>query len=300
MRFDFTNPEPVAGETLRAIEAEVNAFVRGSLPVVVMEMSLEEAKATGAIAPFGEKYGARVRVVRMGGVGDWNSDEEKELVFPVSVEFCGGTHVANTGELGLFVITGESSVASGIRRIEGKAGRAAFEFIKAQRGIVDDLSRRLSAKPEALAERLESMQDEIKSLRRQVEEARAEKARAQMTQAAGDAREIKGVKLIAQQMPGAGPNELAQAWDEIKNRSGAATVGVFLSVVDGKVNIVVGCTDDIAPSRVKAGDILKAIGEIVGGKGGGKPQLARGGGADPSKIGEALGKTPGIIESLLS
>ena len=284
LRFDFTNPEAVPAEMLRAIEAMVNAEIRRDAPVETEVLSIEEARKTGAIAPFGEKYGATVRVVSMGDF---------------SQEFCGGTHVGRTGQIGLFVITGESSVASGIRRIEAKTGSGALAHVTQERELVARLARRLSTPPEAIEERVGTLQEEIKALRRQIDEIKADQARTQMTQAVADSREVAGIKLILQQMDGADHNALAQAWDVVRQKSPENTIGVFCSVADGKVNMIVGVTPDLAGGRISAGDILKDAAAIVGGKGGGKPVLARGGGSQPEKLDEALAAVPGIIEKHL-
>jgi alanyl-tRNA synthetase len=288
LRFDFTNPEPIGEARLHEIERLVNAQVVANLPVCTAEMSLEEARQTGAIAPFGEKYGSRVRVISMGA---------DDSLF--SREFCGGTHVSATGEIGLFVITSESSVASGIRRLEARTALGAWAQVAQERQLLAGLARRLSAPVEAIDTRIATLQDEIKTLRRQVEEARIEKTRAQMTQAAADSLAINGVQVIIQRLDGADANLLAQAWDSLKQKSAAATLGVFCGTAEGKVNLVVGVTDDIAGKRVKAGDVLNALAGLVGGKGGGRPNLARGGGSEPEKLDEALAQLPQLLTSLI-
>ena len=285
LRFDFTNPEAVGGEKLRQIEAIVNGLVRANLPVTTNEMSLEEARQTGAIAPFGEKYGARVRVVAMGSE---------------SKEFCGGTHVDATGRIGLFVVTAESAVASGVRRIEAKTGRGAVEHVAAERKILEELTARLSARPEEIVGRLDSMQSEVKQLRREMDQMKAERARSQMESAVAASREVAGVKLLCQELPGANPAQLAAAWDAARERSPHATVGFFYSVDGDKVAIVVGVTEDIAGKRLKAGDILNAAAKHVEGKGGGKPALARGGGANPTGVPAMVEALPEVLEKLLS
>ena len=283
LRFDFTNPEPVGAERLREIEALVNEKIRADLAVTTQVMSLEEARRTGAIAPFGEKYGATVRVVSMGDF---------------SREFCGGTHVGATGQIGLFVITGESSVASGIRRIEARTGAGALAHVTRERELVANLSRRLSAPPDALEERFVTLQEEIRGLRRQLDEIKAEQARAQMGKAAEAAREVAGIRLIVERIDGADNNALTQAWDALRQKSPERTLGVFCSVEGGKVNLIVGATSDIATTRISANDVLREMAGLVGGKGGGKPILARGGGTQPEKLQEALAAVPGIIEKL--
>jgi alanyl-tRNA synthetase len=288
MRFDFTNPEPVSPDMLKTIEGRVNSFIRDSLPVRIEEMSLDDARKTGAIAPFGEKYGAHVRVVSMGESGN-----------PVSVEFCGGTHVGDTSQLGLFIITGESSVASGIRRIEGRAGQAAFNHVRTERSILHSLSDRLSANPEGLIDRIDRLQQEIKNTRRELQKVQADQARSRMAQAAESAEEVDGIRLVVQKLETGNHQTLAEAWDALKNKSGSSTLGAFCSVVDGKVNLVIGATEDIAPSRIKAGDVLKSFAEKVGGKGGGKPTLARGGGNQPEKLAEAMDSLPEIVRECL-
>ena len=288
MRFDFTNPEPVLPPMLKIIEDRVNGFIRDSLPVRIEEMSLEKARDTGAIAPFGEKYGAHVRVVSMG-------DADK----PVSTEFCGGTHVDNTGRLGLFIITAETSVASGIRRIEGKAGPAAFDHIRNERAILDDLSNHLSVNPKGLADRIGRLQQELKNTRRELQRVQSDQARSLMAQAADSAQDIDGIRLVVQKLDAGNHQALTEAWDALRSKSGTRTVGAFCSVDEDRVNLVVGATKDIAPSRIRAGDVLKSFAEKVGGKGGGKPSLARGGGSQPEKLSEAMNALPDIIRKCL-
>ena len=285
LRFDFTNPEPVGEEKLRQVEAIVNEQIRHNLAVDIKVMSLEEARATGAIAPFGEKYGAQVRVVTMGDF---------------SREFCGGTHVSATGEIGLFVVTGESSVAAGIRRIEAKAGAAAFEHVARERQMVHDIARKLSTPPEGIEERVGGLLDEIKQLRRKMKDIESSRTSKRMREAVGKGEEVAGIHLIRQEIEGANMGVLAKAWDAAREQSGEKTVGVFYGVADGKVNLVVGVTEDIAPSRLKAADVLKPLAAIIGGKGGGKPTLARGGGTQPEKLAEAIESVPKIIGDLLA
>ncbi len=289
MRFDFTNPEPIGPEALRRIEAAVNEMVRRNLPVTTTEMDLEEARATGAIAPFGEKYGARVRVI---AVGEGES--------ATSREFCGGTHICATGQIGLFVITGESSVAAGVRRIEALTGARAYERVTRDRETLARLSRRLSSPAEQLEERLDALQEELKALRRQAEQARAEQVRAQAASAAGQAREIGGVRLVVQRADGADLAALAQAWDALRQKSAEATVGVFFGVAEGKVNMVVGATADVAPSRVDANSLIRAALAPLGGKGGGKPVLARGGAPAGDSIEAWAAELSELIERALT
>ena len=288
LRFDFTNPEAVTPERLRRMEAIVNELVRRDLPVTTAEMDLEEARRTGAIAPFGEKYGARVRVITVG--------EEEERC---SREFCGGTHVSSTGEVGLFLIVGESSVASGVRRIEALTGRGALARMAREREVVFNLARRLSAPAEQLEERVEALQEEIRALRRRVEEAKAEAARAQVSGSAAAAVEVGGIRLYSQRIDGADQNVLSQAWDALRQRSPERTVGVFCSVAEGRVSMVAGATADIAPARVSAADLLREALARLGGKGGGKPVLARGGGSDAGKVDEVLAGLPSLLEGVL-
>ncbi|HOR29578.1 MAG TPA: alanine--tRNA ligase [Candidatus Sumerlaeota bacterium] len=283
LRFDFTHPEPVPEATLREIERIVNGQILANLPVTTQVMALEEAKATGAIAPFGEKYGAQVRVIAMGDF---------------SREFCGGTHVRNTGQIGLFLITGESSVASGIRRIEARTGLGALETVIQERQALHGLARQLSVPADGLPARIQALQDEIRQLRRQVEEAKAAQARRQMSEAAADFAEIAGIRYLAREIPGADHNALAQAWDALRGQSPTNTAVLFYSVADGKVSMIVGLTDDLAPRRLKAGDVLKETAAIVGGKGGGKPTLARGGGSQPENLPRAVEQFPSILQRL--
>jgi alanyl-tRNA synthetase len=290
MRFDFTNPEPVGEDRLREVERLVNEQIVANLPVVTREMSLKDARASGAVAPFEEKYGSTVRVVSMG---------EADALF--SMEFCGGTHAVRTGDLGQFVIVAESSVASGIRRIEGRAGLPAYEARRREHDVLARVARRVSVTPDGLEERLTAMQDEIKALRRQADEARADAARRQVAEAAKSGVQIAGVRFVHQAIDGAGHDALAGAWDSLKDQlGGAGAVGLFYSVEDGKVNMIVGVTDDLAGKKIKAGDVLKAAAEAVGGKGGGRPNLARGGGSRPENIDQAVAAVVAFLEKALA
>jgi alanyl-tRNA synthetase len=271
LRFDFTNPEAVPEAVLGRIESTVNGEIRRNVPVETKVMGLEEARATGAIAPFGEKYGARVRVVRMGDF---------------STEFCGGTHVRATGDIGAFVITSESSVASGIRRIEARTGAGAEALIAKDRSIVGRLSRSLAVAPEQIEQRVAALQKELKDLKRAVERAKSESF-------AGRSREfsvedVKGGRCCVAWIDGADLAGLRVALDQLKSKHPERFVAVLGSGEDGKATLVVGATDDLKGSPLEAGRLIRELAPLFEGRGGGKPQFAQAGGKDAGALRAAI------------
>jgi alanyl-tRNA synthetase len=271
LRFDFTNPEAVPESTLAAIESLVNEQVRNNIPVTTKVMALDEARATGAIAPFGEKYGAQVRVVKMDDF---------------STEFCGGTHVKATGDIGSFVITGESSVASGIRRIEAKTGAGAERLIAQDRGIVSRLSRSLAVAPDQIEERVAGLQRELKELKRSTERAKAE-------QLAGKSGEIEvrqagETHYCAAWIEGADLGGLRTTLDKLKSQHSEHFVAILGSGSDDKATLIVGATDDLKGTPFEAGRLIRELTPLFDGRGGGKPQFAQAGGKDPGRLKSAL------------
>ncbi|MCH8332613.1 alanine--tRNA ligase [Candidatus Sumerlaeota bacterium] len=268
LRFDFTHQGPLAESDLREIERVVAEQIQRNLAVETTVMDLEEARATGAIAPFGEKYGAVVRVVKMGDF---------------STEFCGGTHVAATGEIGSFIIVSESSVASGIRRIEAQTGMGAAETIARQRSVLAEISRTLAVAPDRLAGRIATLQDELKQLRRGAQEARSREL-------AGKSAEFPTIRLgeasgcVAwlQETDVAG---LRSTLDLLKSKHGNRKFFAVLgSSADGKATLIIGATPDLAGTPLEAGKLIRRVAPLFGGKGGGKAQFAQAGGKDPGKL----------------
>lgn len=271
LRFDFTNPEAVTERTLEAIESTVNEQIRKNTPVTTRVMGLEEARATGAIAPFGEKYGAKVRVVRMGDF---------------STEFCGGTHVKATGDIGSFVITSESSVASGIRRIEARTGEGAEELIAKDRKIVSHLSRALAVSPEQIEERIAALQNEVKELKRAIERAKAEK----LAGKSGDLtiERVGDASVCVAWIDGADLGGLRTTLDQLKSKHPSRFVAVLGSGEEDRATLIVGATDDLKGTAFEAGRLIRELGPLFDGKGGGKPAFAQAGGKDPKQLRGAI------------
>jgi alanyl-tRNA synthetase len=242
--------------------------------------------ASGAMALFGEKYGDRVRVVSVPGF---------------SLELCGGTHVRSTGDIGAFLITQESGVAAGVRRIEALTGAGAIGWMQQQREAVGRIAAALNTTPEQSVEIVQKLQADAKRLAREVDALKMKAAlggsRGDSGSAQDDTREVKGVKLIARRVSGLEKAALRGLSDSLRDRLGSGVV-IIASENDGKVALVVSVTKDLT-SRVKAGDIVKAIAPIVGGSGGGRPDFAEAGGKDPSKIDDLLARAPELVGSLL-
>jgi len=272
MRFDFRWPGGALTDEQRgAVAARVNELIRDDHHLVTEELPLEEAKKTGAVSMVGEKYGERVRVVHAGP----------------SVEFCGGTHAHTTGELGLFVILTESSIGSGIRRIESCVSKAAEQHVEQQQRLVSQLSTALAAKPEEIAERVARLQDEARALQRGLSELRARMATADAATYVERAETIGGSKLVIAELPGFDRDAVTAMMNAIRGglRSGVVALA---GVQDGDVALLVGVSDDLVARGIKAGDLLKAMAEKVDGRGGGRPNLAQGGGKNAAGVPRAL------------
>lgn len=281
-RFDFTNPEPVTREQIQEVERIVQEEILKNTEVVTNEMALEEATHLGAIAPFGEKYGAVVRVVQ---IGDF------------SMEFCGGTHVSHTGQIGGMVVMAESSIASGIRRIQAKTGRRAFEENLKARSLVSELCRNLSSTPDTLSSRVEKMADEIKDMKKEMQKLRQEKAAGASGDLLESVKEVSGVKLLIRQIEGMNANELRNVADTLgaKLKDGV----VFIGNAEGeKVSLVCKVVGS-ALGKVSAVKLVKEAAKIVGGGGGGRDDMAQAGGKFPEKLPEALGSVEHIVEFII-
>jgi alanyl-tRNA synthetase len=285
LRFDFVHVSAVTREQLLEIERVVNAHVLQNTPVQTEVKNTQEAIAAGAMALFGEKYGDSVRVVSVPGF---------------SVELCGGTHVRATGDIGLFAIIAESGVAAGVRRIEAITGLDSVTAFQRQRDELNALSGALNARPGELVARVGSLQDENKRLARELQQARMKAALspAGAGGADGDVADVAGVKLVARQVSGLDKDGLRALVDQHRGQIKSGVV-VLASPGEGKVSIVVGVTPDLT-KRIPAGQVVKQLAPIVGGGGGGRPDFAEAGGKDPSKIGELLAASRGVIEKLLS
>ncbi|MBE1236617.1 alanine--tRNA ligase [Phaeovibrio sulfidiphilus] len=282
LRFDFAQPTPLTREDLAAIEADVNREIRENTPVITRLMEPEDAIKAGAMALFGEKYGDEVRVVFMGSP----DDQDTERTF--SIELCGGTHAARTGDIGVFKIVSESAVASGVRRIEAVTAAAALEWIDEKEQLVDSLARLLRTAPAELPTRLQAMMDERKKMERELSDMRKKLATGGGAGPAGDApKDVGGVPFIGRVLDGVPGKDLKGMVDEIKAKAGSAVIAL-ISVADGKASLVVGVTDDLK-GRADAVALVKAGAQAVGGKGGGgRPDMAQAGGPDGDRAGEAL------------
>jgi alanyl-tRNA synthetase len=292
-RFDFSHPKALTREELEAVEAEVNAQIRANEPVTTRLMTPDEAISAGAMALFGEKYGDEVRVLSMGVV------PQQEGLSPYSVELCGGTHVSATGDIQLLKIIGESAVSAGVRRIEALTGEAARQWLNARDARLREAATTLKAAPDDVPARIAALVDDRRRLEREL--ADAKKALA-MGGGAGKSEgpateEVGGHKFIGQVVEGFDPKGLRAAVDDMKKRLGSG-IGALVAVNDGRASVAVGVTDDLA-AQVSAVDLVKAAVAALGGQGGGgRPDMAQGGGPDGSKASEALGAVKGALEKV--
>ena len=281
LRFDFTHFSQLDHKTLNIIEALVNKRIRENTVVQIEEMDAEDAFKSGATALFEEKYGDRVRVVSLASY---------------SKELCGGTHTGRTGNIGLFKITGESSVASGIRRIEALTGEAALEYIQKTSKIVQETARLIKEKPEDIAKRVDKILTSYKSIEKEMEKLKANLAAAKAGGTEEDIRSINGVKILAKKVAVDKPAALRELADRLKEKikSGIVVLG---SVSGPKVLLIVVVTKDLT-NRFNAGSIIKQVAAIVGGGGGGRPDMAQAGGTMPEKLDQALERTYEIVEKM--
>ncbi len=280
-RFDFSHPKPLSAGEIAAIEAEVNSEIRANEEVVTRLMTPDDAVEAGALALFGEKYGEEVRVLSMGRAGDGGRN--------YSVELCGGTHVRATGDIGLFRIVSESAVSSGVRRIEALTGEAARQWVVGREEALKAVATTLKTAPDEVEERVAALVDERKKLERELAEARKQLALAGGGGAAPAAdEEVGGVKFSGQVLDGMNPKELRGLLDEAKARMGSG-VAAIVAVNDGKAAVAVGVTDDLT-GKLSAVDFVRAGVEAVGGKGGGgRPDMAQGGGPEGDQAEQAIG-----------
>ncbi len=280
LRFDFTHFAAVTGEELARVEAMVNEKIGENIQVVTEVMGIEEARKTGAMALFGEKYGEEVRVVKMGDF---------------SVELCGGTHVANTGNIGSFKILSESGVAAGVRRIEALTGNGVRQYYKNLEDTIREASRTLKANPGNLVEKCEHLMAELKSLHGELESLRSKAARDALGDVMSQVQEIGGIKLLATSVDGVDMNGLRDLGDQLKDRLGEGVV-VLISGQDGKVNMIAMATDGAQKAGAHAGNLIKGIASLVGGGGGGRPGMAQAGGKNPAGIPAAVAQAAKVLE----
>ena len=281
LRFDFAHFQPMTAEEIAEVEALVNKEIRAALPVTTDVMNIEEAKKSGAMALFDEKYSENVRVVAMG-------DFSKEL--------CGGTHVANTSEILAFKILSESGIAAGVRRIEALTGDAVFAYYKEQEAQLANVAKLLKTKPEAVSEKIEHLYAEIKALQSENEALKSKAAKDALGDVMNQVQEIKGVKLLAARVDDVDMNGLRDLGDQLKEKLGDGVV-VLASVKDGKVSLMATATDEAQKKGAHAGNLIKAIAAIVGGGGGGRPGMAQAGGKNPAAVDDAIKEAAKVVES---
>ncbi|HHH13835.1 MAG TPA: alanine--tRNA ligase, partial [Thiolapillus brandeum] len=282
LRFDFSHFEPLTREQLHAIERLVNEQIRENLVVETRIMALEDAKAAGAMALFGEKYEEQVRVLRMGDF---------------SIELCGGTHVRATGDIGLFKIVSEGGIASGVRRIEAVTGERAIEWVQQAEDRLQEIAGLVKSGLDDVEEKVRALLEKSRRQEKEMERLKAKLASAAGSDLASQAVNLGEAKVLAATLEGADVKTLRDTLDQLKNKLGSAVI-VLATVNDGKVNLVAGVTRDLT-DRVKAGDLVKRVAEQVGGRGGGRPDMAQAGGTDPGALPAALASVePWVRERL--
>ena len=284
LRFDFTHFSAMTAQELAEVSRIVNEAVLEGYDIQTKVMPIEEAKKTGAIALFGEKYGDSVRVVDMGE--------------GYSVEFCGGTHLDNTAKVGVFHIQSEFSVASGVRRIEATTGRVSLEVMDRNQELLFQTAAALKAKPGELREKAETVMGEITQLNQAVERFKAREAVSQAERFLFAAHEVGGLKVLTSTVPDADADRLRKMGDFLRDKD-ESVVAVLAAVNDGKITFLAACGKDAVAKGVKAGDIIKAVAPICGGKGGGKPDSAMGGGSDVLKLDNALATVDDFVSQKL-
>ncbi|HTO18092.1 MAG TPA: alanine--tRNA ligase [Pseudomonas sp.] len=280
LRFDFSHFEAIKPEEIRALEALVNDEIRKNSVVDVEETDIETAKTKGAMALFGEKYGDQVRVLTMGG--------------GFSVELCGGTHVSRTGDIGLFKIVSEGGVAAGVRRIEAVTGELALAYLNGAEEQLKEAAQLVKGSRENVLDKLSALLERNRQLEKELEQLKAKAASAAGDDLAGSAVEIKGAKVLSARLDGLDGKALLALVDQLKNKLGSAVV-LLGGVQDDKVVLVAGVTQDLT-GKLKAGDLMKQAAAAVGGKGGGRPDMAQGGGTDAAQLDAALALVRGFAE----
>ncbi len=284
LRFDFAHFQAMTPEELAKVEELVNQEIAAALPVRTDIMSIEDAKKTGAMALFGEKYGDEVRVVSMG-------DFSKEL--------CGGTHVGNTSQIATFKIVSEAGIAAGVRRIEALTGDGVFAYYKAAEKELHEAAALLKTTPAKLLEKIASLQAELKNAHSENESLKSKLAKDALGNVMDQVCEISGVKLLAAKLAGVDMNGLRELGDQLREKLGEGVV-LLASVNDGKVNLMAAATDGAMKQGAHAGNLIKGIAALVGGGGGGRPNMAQAGGKDPSGVEAALEKAKEVLASQLA
>jgi alanyl-tRNA synthetase len=280
-RFDFAHSQPMTDDEIRKVESIVNAEILANAETQARVMSIEDAQKTGAMMLFGEKYGDEVRVLDIGS----------------SRELCGGTHVKRTGDIGLFKIVAESGVAAGVRRVEAVTGEGALALVQQQEIQLQQVADAVKVQPQEAAMRIAQIMDNVKALEKELAALKSKLASAQGDELLAQAQEINGVKVLAAKLDGADVATLRETMDKLKDKLKTAAI-VLASVTDGKVSLIAGVTAD-ATAKVKAGELVNFVAQQVGGKGGGRADMAQAGGTQPEKLPEALASIPNWVRAKL-
>lgn len=282
LRFDFSHNEAMKPEEIRAVEDLVNAQIRRNLPIETNIMNLEAAKAKGAMALFGEKYDERVRVLSMGDF---------------STELCGGTHASRTGDIGLFRIISESGTAAGVRRIEAVTGEGAITTVRADSDRLSEVAHLLKGDSNNLADKVRSVLERTRQLEKELQQLKEQAAAQESANLSSKAIDVNGVKLLVSELSGVEPKMLRTMVDDLKNQLGS-TIIVLATVAEGKVSLIAGVSKDVT-DRVKAGELIGMVAQQVGGKGGGRPDMAQAGGTDAAALPAALASVKGWVSAKL-
>ncbi len=281
-RFDFVHNAPMSDEEIRKVEQIVNAEILANAATQARVMDIESAQKTGAMMLFGEKYGEEVRVLDIG----------------TSRELCGGTHVSRTGDIGLFKITSESGVAAGVRRVEATTGEGALKLIQAQQALLTQVASELKAPAQEVPAKLAQVMDNVKALEKELARLKSKLAASQGDDLVSQAQDVAGIKVLAAVLEGADANGLRETMDKLKDKLKSAAI-VLAATADGKVSLAAGVTPDLV-GKLKAGDLVNAVAQQVGGKGGGRPDMAMAGGTDPSNLPQALASVASWVQNKLN
>jgi alanyl-tRNA synthetase len=276
----------VKPDELKAVEEIVNDSIRTNMPVCIRQMKLDEARKAGATALFGEKYGEVVRSVTV---------QDDCSTKPFSMELCGGTHVNRTGDIGMFKITSESSVAAGTRRIEAVVGKAAEKYVDSLEKTLDDIAFRFKVAQSEVPVRIDRLMAQQKELEKEISKLKSQLASGGTGDLMKNVREVAGVKLLSGMLPDMDTKSLRELSDNLKVKLGSGII-VLASVIEDKVSFIVAVTPDLIKAGYAAGKIAKNVSTLIGGSGGGKPDFAQGGGKDASKIDSALAKLPEMLK----
>jgi len=286
LRFDFTYDQPLTEEEIRKITDTVNEAILADYPVQIAYKSKDEAVAEGAMALFGEKYGDIVRTVSLG-------DDRFS-----SYELCGGTHVQRTSEIGPFIIVSEGSTGRGVRRIEALTGHEAVRYIEDRLDILNQAARVLNTPPENLVQKVTDLKDQVAQLNRELHRLRQQMLSQKAGEMTDTAREIAGVKVLAVRVDAANVDEMRRLADDLRNKLGSGVV-VLGAVINDKPMLIAAATPDVVQKGIHAGNIVKALAPIIGGGGGGRPNMAQAGGRDASRLPEALQAATDIVREQL-